>query len=228
VLSQYGVGNNNKKENLMALSSNIRISLINSMLRTIGTSPLSGEDTEHPDYITANDVLAEVIEDVSSMPLWFNNSMAVLLQDNDGRLVVPNNAISCDPVDGANLVVRDRYLFDVDKRTNVISRDVQCYIHYEVDLADMPREAIKFIRAAARYKFYLDEDGGAQKLRTYAANAYEAQVKLDAVNIARMDINFFHSRAAQTFFTRRPSSYQHIGNRGGQARVNAYVSGNFN
>jgi len=211
----------------MSISSNIRLSLINSMLRTIGTSSLSGEDTSHPDYITANEVLEEVLEEFNSMPLWFNNATTTLFPDEQGRIVVPSTALSCDPTDGRKgLVVRDRYLFDLNNNTYTIGSAVQCYIHHEVPLSDMPREAIKFIRASARYSFYLDEDGGATKLQTYANDAYTARIKLDAVNIARMDINWFTSGAARSFFTTRSAGYQHIG-AGYSSRINNQIEGNF-
>ena len=195
----------------MASSSNIRLSIVNSMLRTIGTAKLSASDTEHPDYIVANDVLEEVLEDFASLPLWFNTSQRILSQDTDGRIPIPNNTIAIDPVLGAlNYVARDRYLFDVNKRTNIIGADVECFIQAKVDLIDMPTEAIKFIRAQARAKFYLDEDGGERKVREYNGAAYSAQMELFTVNLSRMDINFFSGRAGRSFFTARPSGYQHI------------------
>ncbi len=196
----------------MTLSSNIRLSLVNSMLRTIGTAKLSASDTEHPDYITANDVLQEVIDDFSSMPLWFNTSQRILSKDTDGRVPIPNNTIAIDPVLGSlNYVARDRYLFDVNKRTNIIGQDVECFIQTKLELSDMPAEAIKFIRAEARYKFYLDEDGGERKVREYAGAAYDAKLKLFTVNMSRQDVNFFNGRSGRSFFTPRPAGYQHIG-----------------
>lgn len=211
----------------MSKSTNVRLGIINSMLRTTGTAPLSGEDTSHPDYLTANAVLDEIIEEISSKPLWFNTSIRTLSPATDGRIGVPSNAISCDPVNGDyNLVVRDRFLFDVDARTYVISVPIRCYIQAELDLADMPPEVIKFLRAEARYRYYLDGDGGTTKLSSYSQKAYNAAIELDAVNIARMDINFFKSRAARQFFTARSSSYQHIGSGGGD-RNNSYISGYF-
>lgn len=196
----------------MALTATIRLDLINSMLRTIGTSPLATSDTQHPDYITADAVLVEVIEDFSGKPLWFNTSTRVLYKDTEGKVAVPNDTISCDPIDQTkNLVVRDRYLFDIDKRTYVLDEDVECFIQSELELSDMPKEAIKYIRHEARLRFFSDEDGGAAKMQRYTQAAFKAEMELDVVNIARMDLNWFRSRGAQDFFTARSSSSRPLG-----------------
>jgi hypothetical protein len=208
-----------KKGTTMPTTANIKLSLINSMLRTLGSAPLAGADTSHPDYITANAVLEEVIEDFSSKPLWFNNSIETLSQDNDGRVPVPTNAVAVDPTDGSNLAVAGNFLYNVDKRTDIIGKDVECYVHREIELELMPREALKFIRAACRFKFYADEDGGVQKLQVYAQAAQLSELELNSVNIARMDMNFFASGSGRTFFIPRPSNYQHIGSSAGSGGV---------
>ena len=212
----------------MATSANIKLSIINSMLRTIGTAPLAGEDTRHPDYINAEAVLNEVLEEFSSKALWFNTAIRTLTQDVNGRIAIPNNTIVIDPIDGQiNLSARDRYLWNNDDNTDVIGLDIECLMTFEVEYQNMPIEAIKFLRAEARRRFYLDEDGGGLKLQVYQADADKAKMKLDAVNIARQDLNFYNSRSGRAFYIPRPSSYQHIGSQGGTFRTENYKAGNF-
>jgi hypothetical protein len=208
----------------MATNANIRLSLINSMLRTIGSSPLAGEDVSHPDYITADAIITEVIEDFSSKPLWFNNGIETLSQTTDGKVPVPTNTVSADPTDGSNFAVRNGYLYNVDKRTDIINKDVECYVHRELELQDMPKEFIKFLRAECRFRFYADEDGGQMKLNVYGQKAMQAEIDLNVVNIARMDINFFASGSGRSFFTPRPSNYQHIGGSAGSGGVKSIFS----
>ena len=77
----------------------IRLDLINSMLATTGVAKLSAADSTHPSYIVADAVLSEVIEEFSSKELWFNTTIRTLAPNTDKYVLVPTNALSCDPVD---------------------------------------------------------------------------------------------------------------------------------
>jgi hypothetical protein len=181
-----------------------RIRLINAMLATTGTAALSASDSRHPSYIKANNILEDVLEEFSTMSLWFNTSITTLLPNTDGRVLVPANTLTCDPVDGQNnYAIRGQYLFDTDNNTSIINKEVQCILVTQLDLSDLPPTAYQFIRAKARYEYFLDADGGQRKLDNYRALAEAKEYALINMNIKMQDTNWFSSPAYTAFINRR-------------------------
>ena len=182
----------------------LRLDLINSMLQTTGTARLSAEDTSHPNYVTADAILSDVIEEFSSRPLWFNTARRTLAADVDGRVVVPSNALSCDPVDAAlDYAIRGQYLFDLGNFTNIIGTSVVCEITAELEIGDMPPIARQFIRAQARLQYFVDQDGGATKVKLYTDAFQRKEQELILINMKHTDANFFSGKAYASFATRR-------------------------
>lgn len=185
----------------------IRLDLINAMLATTGTAKLTAADDSHPDYVTADDVLSRVIEEFQSRELWFNTSIRTLQPNGDGKIVVPSNALSCDPTDSTlDYSIKGQYLFDMGNYTDVIGDEVECRIVVERDLADMPPIAIQFIRAASRFEYFADQDGGSTKLQIYAGVLQKKENELVILNMKHSDVNFFSGKAFASFATRRSAT----------------------
>lgn len=181
-----------------------QIRLINNMLATTGTARLASSDTSHPNYVTANAVLTDILEEFSTMELWFNTSIRTLSPNTDNKVPVPDGTISCDPVDGSKRYsVRGQYLFDNTNYTDIIKEAVKCVVIRSVPVAELPRIAFQYVNAVCRYRYYLDADGGARKLASYEAEVDKAYVKLVANNMKLMDENYFNSAAALSFHARR-------------------------
>ena len=154
-----------------------RLDLINSMLATTGTARLAAADVTHPNYITADLILNDVVEEFSSKPLWFNTTYRTLTPNADGKIVVPSNALTCDPADASkDYAIRGQYLFDNGNYTFDIGEPVACVIVAELELTDMPPIAIQFVRAKARLMYYVDQDGSGNKLQMYAQNVVEKEL----------------------------------------------------
>lgn len=182
----------------------LKLNMINSMLKTTGTAALSAADTSHPSYVSAADTLDEVIEEFCSKPLWFNTSIRTLAADVDGRVVVPSNALSCDPTDGSlSYAIRGQYLFDLDNYTNIISCSVECYIRTELALEDMPPIALQFIRAQARLMYFVDQDGSGTKVKLYTQAFAIKERELERINMNHRDTNFFGGASYAWNRTRR-------------------------
>ncbi|MDG1314169.1 MAG: hypothetical protein P8P29_01425 [Flavobacteriaceae bacterium] len=182
----------------------LRLDLINSMLATTGTAKLSAEDTSHPNYVTADDILSNVLEEFASRPLWFNTTRRTLAANSDGKVVVPSNALSCDPVDTAlDYAIRGQYLFDLSNYTDVINAPVDVEIVAELSLEDMPPIARQFVRAAARLQYYVDQDGSGTKVQVYAQVLANKEQELVLLNMKHTDANFFRGKAYASFATRR-------------------------
>ena len=182
----------------------VRLELINSMLSTTGTARLSAEDVSHPNYVTADSILSDVIEEFSSRPLWFNTTRRTLAPNVDGRVLVPSNALSCDPVDAKlDYAIRGQYLFDLGNYTDIIGASVDCEIIAELDLEDMPPIARQFVRAHARLQYYIDQDGSGDKVKLYANAVGRKEDELVLINMKHTDANFFSGKSYASFATRR-------------------------
>jgi hypothetical protein len=182
----------------------LKLDLINSMLATTGTAALTAADETHPTYQEAERVLADVIEEFNSRPLWFNTSRRTLSPGLDGKILVPSNALSCDPDDAAlDYAIRGQYLFDLGNFTDLISTAVACTIVANVDLEDMPPIARQFVRAQARLYFYVDQDGGGNKLKVYTEQFSRKEAELVIINMKHTDANFFNGKAYASYATRR-------------------------
>ena len=181
-----------------------RLDLINSMLATTGTASLSAADETHPSYIIADRVLSEVVEEFSSRELWFNTSVRTLLPNPEKFILVPSNALSCDPTDASkNYAIRGLYLFDLGNYTFEITEPVECTIVTEMTLEDMPPIAVQFVRAHARLQYFVDQEGTGPKLEAYRQKTYQKDSELVALNMKHTDSNFFNGSAYAHFSTRR-------------------------
>ena len=181
-----------------------RLDVINSMLATTGTASLTSEDSQHPSFKIADRVLDEALEDLQTQALWFNTQITELTPNAENLVVVPSNALSCDPVDVTlRFVIRGQYLFDTENNTNQILEAVKCRIIVAVDFEDLPPDAIQFVRANARYKYFLDVDGGEKKLQHYLGKVRTSNDRLIATNMKHNDTNFFLGAHYRNFRTRR-------------------------
>lgn len=184
-----------------------RLDLINSMLATTGTARLAAADVTHPNYITADLILNDVVEEFSSKAMWFNTTYRTLAPNADGKIVVPSNALTCDPADASkDYAIRGQYMFDNGNYTFDIGEPVDCVIVAELELTDMPPVAIQFIRAKARLMYYVDQDGGGNKLQLYAQAVAEKELDLITLNMKNTDANFFAGQGYASFATRRAST----------------------
>mgnify|MGYP003633833542 FL=1 len=189
----------------------IRLDLINSMLATTGTAKLSAADETHPSYIIADAVLSEVIEEFSSRELWFNTAIRTLTPNTSNYIVVPNNALSCDPIDARlDYAVRGLYLFDLGNYTFEIPEAVKCVIVTEMLLEDMPPIAIQFVRAHARLQYYVDQEGSGPKMQAYQQKTFQKDSELITINMKHTDSNYFSGQAYASFSTRRPATHSTI------------------
>ena len=182
----------------------LELTIINSMLSTTGTASLSAEDTSHPNYITALAILNSVVEEFSAKPYWFNTTYRTLQPNLEGRILVPTNALSCDPADAAlDYYVRGQYLFDNGNYTDIIGAPVDVIIVAKLALDDMPPIVIQFIRKKARLEYYVDQDGSANKIKSYSDEYYSTERDLVILNMKHTGANFFKGKAYASFTTRR-------------------------
>lgn len=174
-----------------------KLSIVNSMLATVGLAPLSAEDIAHPAYSKADRKLDEVNFDFQNRGWWFNHAVRTLMHDpGTGEIVIPSRAMAVDPVDTSkNYVVRGHRLFDMGSQSFNIGAAVECQITENIPIEYLPPTASSYLRAEARRAYFLDEDGSAQKLDQYNREAQRAWVLFHQEHLNHADVNFFSGQS---------------------------------
>lgn len=168
------------------------LDIINTMLASTGTAPLTSNDTNHPAYKKALNKLNAVSRTVQTKGWWFNKSVITFKRNTSGEIVLPSYTLHADPYDtGTNLVIRDGKLFDLSTRSHVLDEDVKVRFVELVALEDMPSAANEYIKARAVYEYYLDAGGTNPKLTEYKDMRNDAWVAFKAEHLRNADVNFF-------------------------------------
>ena len=145
-----------------------RLDIINEMIVSTGARPLTAEQTNHPLYMKAEQVLTRVQASVQALGLWFNTECRDIDSQTNGELIVPQGCVKADPADRhVNLTLRGSKMYDLDKGTYEVSKTVRLKMIFQIALEEMPLAAQEYIRAKTVYDFYLNEDGGDPKLGNY-------------------------------------------------------------
>lgn len=174
-----------------------RLQIINEMVVSTGTAPLTANDVRHPLYIKANNKLEVVSDAIQSTGWWFNTSVRTLTPNVSGEIILPTTALHVDPVSTASkYILRGGKLYDNGNATYVIGTAVKVKFVDRWPIEELPPHAAAYIKARAVYEFYRDEDGNEPKLSNYRAERDTAWVALKGEHLKSADINFFDGASA--------------------------------
>lgn len=174
------------------------LDIVNSMLGTIGVGGLTSSDTQHPDYMTALQVLRIARIGTNKLGHWYNTTTPTLLRNEAGEITLPASVLHCDPVDRARRCEkRGLRLYDLDNRTYVFEADVRAKVITDLELDEMPETAKYYVMAAARYAFYFNEDGDGNKLQHLLSERSIAWAELYREHLRNRDISTLDGPAAK-------------------------------
>ena len=140
------------------IATDTELSAVNSILGSIGQSPITTLNFENPEISLIYNILAEVTKDVLNEGWHFNTEHHVKVSpDASGYISVPNNYLRYDLSDGQmsrtiDLVKRDGKLYDLVDHTDVFTHDMELDIVYLYSFTDIPSVFQRYIisRASAR------------------------------------------------------------------------------
>lgn len=168
------------------------LDIINQMLASTGTAPLTTNDTYHPAYKKAMNKLQTVSTSVQSMGWWFNASVRTLRQNVSGEVILPNNTLHADPTDDTSVLVRrGKKLYNPVTATYVIGADTKVNFIEQWEIDELPPVASEYIRARAVYEYYRDEDGVQPKLSEYKEERNTAWVQMKDEHLKNKDLSWF-------------------------------------
>ena len=134
------------------------LSAVNSILGSIGQSPITTLNFENPEVSFIYNILTEVNKDVQNEGWHFNTEHHVTLSpDADGYIQLPSNVLRYDLHDGLSLknqdlVVRNGRLYDLVNHTDVFTGDLSIDVVTLYAFSDLPNVFQRYItyRAAVR------------------------------------------------------------------------------
>ena len=177
------------------------LDLINEMVASTGTAPLTVNDTAHPEYKKGLNKLHRVLQAVLGRGWWFNTTYRTFTPNVSDEIVVPTGALSVDPTDVSKpYVVRAGKLFNTDTASHTFTEAVEVKMVDEVTLEDCPPPMQDYIMSRCVYEYYRDADGVGPKLSEYKEQMKLAFFDVRREHLKNLDLNFFSgtSYLAQT------------------------------
>ena len=137
------------------LSPTTELEAINTMLSTIGESPVNAvEDTGNVDVVIARQILQTASREVQARGWHFNTEKNyTITPDSAGYLVLPNTVLKVDtvyPDSSKDVVVRGSRLYDREKHTYVFTDAVKVDMTILLTFDELPEVARNYatIRAS--------------------------------------------------------------------------------
>ena len=132
------------------LSPTTELEAINTMLSTIGESPVNTvEDTGNVDVVIARQILQSVSREVQARGWHFNTEKNyTITPDSEGYLVLPNAVLKVDtvyPDSSKDVVVRGSRLYDREKHTYVFTDAVKVDMTILLTFDELPEVARNYV-----------------------------------------------------------------------------------
>ena len=140
------------------IDTDTELSAVNSILGSIGQSPITTLNYENPEISFIYNILTEVNKDVQNEGWHFNTEQHIEVSpDADGYITLPNNALRYDIHDGyqdrsKDVVTRNGRLYDLVDHTDVFTDSLYLDIVTLYKFEDLPNPFQRYItyRAAVR------------------------------------------------------------------------------
>ena len=140
------------------IDTDTELSAVNSILGSIGQSPITTLNYENPEIAYIYNILNEVNKDVQNEGWHFNTENHVKTSpDANGHIILPANTLRYDLNDDSHnktidLVIRDGKLYDLVDHTDVFTGDLYLDVVTLYKFTDLPNPFQRYItyRASVR------------------------------------------------------------------------------
>lgn len=183
------------------------LSAVNVLLVAIGNGRVNDLDVLNIDVASARVVLADIKQEVLSIGWWFNKAEGfTLYQGADGRVPLPRNTLEVDSTDtSAKYISRAGFLYDNDKQTYTIGKNVEVDILFDLTWDELPRAAYQAVVAQAALEFAAPYELDEIQLKRLTAKALQLGKLLKKSALRNTDTNIFNSQRSQQFLGQMPS-----------------------
>lgn len=178
----------------MSQYTTTRLDAVNSMLFTIGESPVNTLDGGNVIAVTAEQALDRVSREIQSEGWAFNTEKGFPLtrQSDPEVFYVPDTALSCDPSDkDAKIVVRGNRLYDLENHTYTFpdTAQIDCDIIWNLPFDDLPETAKRYITVRAARIFQAGAVGSDTLNAFSDRDEFEAKARFRKANSRVRDKN---------------------------------------
>jgi len=159
----------------MAVTKTTRLEAVNTLLETIGLSPintLTGEKTN--DVIRAESVIEEVNREVQTMGWYFNMEEDYTLNaDRKGQINLPDNIMRIDfddqRIHDVEPVIRGTRLYDKKNHTYTFTKNLTVTVILALPFEELPEAARRYITIRGA-RIYGDRMVGSENLNAFTRN----------------------------------------------------------
>jgi hypothetical protein len=179
------------------IATDTELSAVNSILGSIGQSPITALNFQNPEISFVHNLLTETCKDVQNEGWHFNKEDHIKMSpDANGNYLIPSNYLRFDIHDGLydrtrDVVRRDGKLYDTVLHTDVFTQDFYFDVTFLFAFVDVPPVIQRYIiaRASVRAATQLVSNADLVKL----LQLQEAQTKAAALeyDCEQGDHNFF-------------------------------------
>ena len=137
------------------IATDTELSAVNSILGSIGQSPITTLNFSNPEISFIHNLLTEVTKDILNEGWHFNTENHIKFSpDANGNITIPVNYLRFDLNDGQadrnmDVVKRDGKLYDLVNHTDVFDHDVELDVVYLYHFEDIPSVFQRYIIAKA-------------------------------------------------------------------------------
>ena len=193
----------------MPLTKTTRLQAINTMLSSIGESPINSLNTQRADALIATSVLDEVTREVLSYGWHFNTSVNIEMtpETGTGFIYVADSIVrvDVDPTSGQDVSVRGNRLYNNKNNSFVFDTSLKTVQVYFLEYEELPEEARRYIAIRAA-RIFQDRVVGSVKLHSFTqSDEIQALAKLQEYEMDTADYSIFDSYDVARTFIRRGS-----------------------
>ena len=176
------------------LSPTTELEAINTMLSTIGESPVNAvEDTGNVDVVIARQILQTVSREVQARGWHFNTEKNyTITPDSEGYLVLPKTVLKADtvyPDSSKDVVVRGSKLYDRENHTYVFTDAVKVEMTVLLTFDELPEVARNYVTIRAS-RIFQERVVGSDTLQAFnSQDEARAMVSLMEYEADTADLN---------------------------------------
>ncbi|RWM84312.1 hypothetical protein [Mesorhizobium sp.] len=196
---------------MVAITPKTELSAVNLILRNAGETPVNSLTGEVPlEASQARETLIEVSEDVQSRGWYFNTEVYKLSPDNNGNILLPQNALSVRS-EGASrnipVTVRGRKLYNMTPLAtgDVFTGPMVLSIVFGLDFEELPAVARRYIALRAARVFQVRETSDELNAQEDSQDEQRALAELHAEQLVAQPVSLRQSWAVQDVVSRIPS-----------------------
>ena len=191
---------------------------VNYLLDVLGSPPVDGLETVHPDIATCLNKLKDSSTNIQSTGWWFNNEHSfTITPDADGHIYVPDNTLRVLAFNNPDYIQRGNRVYNTITNSYVFPLAITVDLIVQLPWNELPMQAMQAIKYHAAMQVCSIDLEDSQKAAEQGRLAATAQAQLKAEDLRLERHNILNTPATRLMrAARRP-----YGRRG----VHPYIPG---